>query len=88
MSGEKLTTPTTTDNSLSATIKWYKDSKFCLKFNGRWFKKKRATYTPPNRIDFFVIFKLDSWIRDLDTDFTLEGCLFHCQVQFYCFVAG
>ena len=43
LSDEKLTTPTTTDNSLSATIKWCKDSKFCLKFNGSWFKKKRAT---------------------------------------------
>ena len=27
---EKLTTPTTTDNSLSPLIKWYGDSSFCL----------------------------------------------------------
>ena len=30
LSAEKLTTPTTTDSSLSPLIKWYGDSSFCL----------------------------------------------------------
>ena len=34
LSTEKPTTPTTTDNSLSLSIKWYRNSNFCLKFKG------------------------------------------------------
>ena len=37
---EKLTTPTTTDNSLSPSMKWYKNSKFCLIFKGNCLKQK------------------------------------------------
>ena len=76
MSDKNLTTPTTIDNSLSLTIKWYKDSKFCLKFKGSCLKQKKATYTHPNKINFFIVYELDSWPQDLDTNFTLVGCLF------------
>ena len=34
LSAEKLTTPTTTSNSLSQSIKWNKNSKFCFIFKG------------------------------------------------------
>ena len=27
-------------------------------------------------VNFFIIYKLDSWPRNFDTDFTLGGCLF------------
>ena len=73
---EKRTTPTAIENSLSQTIKWYKYSKFCLKLNGSCLKGKNASYTPPNRINVFIIYELDSWLRDLDSDFTLRSCLF------------
>ena len=52
LSDEKLTTTPRTDNSLSSTIKWYKDSRFCLKFNGSCLKQRNASYTPRNRIMF------------------------------------
>ena len=32
LSTEKVTTPTTTYNSLSPSVKWYKNSNFCLIF--------------------------------------------------------
>ena len=34
VSTEKLTTPTSTDNSLSPSIKWYRNSNLCLVFKG------------------------------------------------------
>ena len=38
-------------------------------------KKKNATLTAPNRI-FFIVYKLDAWSRDLNSNFTLKDCLF------------
>ena len=35
---KKRDTPSTTDNSLSARIKWHKDSNFCLVFRGSCLK--------------------------------------------------
>ena len=34
LSAEKLTTPTTIDDSFSPSIKWYRNSYFCLVFKG------------------------------------------------------
>ena len=76
LSTEKLTTPTTTDNCLSPSIKWYENSNFCLVFKGSCLKQKNATYAPPNIIYFFIVFELDTWSRDLNSDFTLKDCLF------------
>ena len=42
LSAEKLTTPTTTNNSLSPSIKWYGDSNICLLFNS--FKTKKRNF--------------------------------------------
>ena len=51
---EKLTIPTTSGNSTSPSINWYRDSKVsCL-------KQKNTTYTPPNKKDFFFFYKLDT----------------------------
>ena len=41
---KKLTTPTTTDNSLSPSIKSYQDSNFCLVFKGSCLKQRGATF--------------------------------------------
>ena len=38
LSTEKLTTPTTTDASLSPSIKWYRNTNFCLMFTGNCLK--------------------------------------------------
>ena len=76
MSTEELTTPITTDNSLSLSTSWYENSNFCLIFKGNYLKQKNATYTPPNRINFFIGYELDTWPRHLSTDFTLKDYLF------------
>ena len=61
LSAKKLTSLTTTDNSLSPLIKWYGNSNFCLVFKGSCLKSKNATYTPPNRTNFFTVHALDTW---------------------------
>ena len=76
MAVKELTNSNTTNNSLSPSIKWYRDSNFCLVFEERCLKQKKRTYTPPNRIIFFIIYGLDSWSRDLNSDFSLKDCLF------------
>ena len=40
LSTENLTTPTTTDDSISPSIKWYKNSNFCSIFKGSCLKQK------------------------------------------------
>ena len=40
LSTEKLTTPSTTDNSLSPSFKWYGNSNFCLIFKGSCSKQR------------------------------------------------
>ena len=54
LSGKKLTTPTTKDKSVSASIKWYENSNFCLIFKDSCLKKKSATFTPPNILTFLL----------------------------------
>ena len=76
LSTEKLATPTTTDNTHSPSIKWYKNSNFCLIFKGSCLKPKNATFTSSDIINYFVVYELDTWSRDLNSYFTLKGCLF------------
>ena len=42
MSAEKLTTPTTIDDSISSSINWHWDSHFCLVFKGSCLKQKEV----------------------------------------------
>ena len=41
LSTEKLTTPTTTDNSLCTSVLWYRESKFCLIFEESCLRQKK-----------------------------------------------
>ena len=63
--------PTITDNNFSPSINWYGDLYFCLVFKGSCLKQKTETFTPPNPINPFTVYKLDIWSRDLNS-----GCLF------------
>ena len=61
LSTEKLITPATTDNSLSPSVSWYANPNFCLVFKGSCLEQKNATYAPPNIINYFIIYELDTW---------------------------
>ena len=60
LSTKKLTSPTTTDKCLSPSTKWYENSNFCLIFKGSVLKQKKTTFTPPNIINFFIAYELDT----------------------------
>ena len=77
LSAQTLTTLTTTDNSVSPSIKWYRNSNFCLVFKESCLKQKSRTYILPYRTSFFfAVLELDTWSRNLNSDFTLKECLF------------
>ena len=44
LSTENFVTPTTSNNSLSATVKWYEDSNFCLVFIESRLKQEKETF--------------------------------------------
>ena len=76
MSNEKFKPPYTANKSLSPKMVWY-SYKIRLKFKGSCLKQEdQATFTSKNVVNFFVVYELVSWPRDLNTDFTLGGCLF------------
>ena len=58
------------------SVKWHRNSNFCLVFKKPCLKQKNITSTPPNRNNFFIVYELDTWSRDLNSDFTLKDCLF------------
>ena len=55
----------TTNQILSPKLQWNK------------YKQEEATpITPNNVLNSFIVYELDTWSQDLNTDFTLKGCLF------------
>ena len=76
MSTKKLTTPTTTDNSLSNSIKWYENSNFCWIVKNSGLKQKSTTCTALKILSFLIARKLDAWSQDLNSDFASRDCLF------------
>ena len=49
---------------------------FSLIFEESCLKQKSPTFIPPNIIDFFIVYELDTWSEDLNSDFALNNCLF------------
>ena len=76
LADENSTTPTTKDNILSPSIKWYENLNFYLIFKGNCLKQKSATFTAPNVINVFTVYELDTWSPDLNSDFTLKDCIY------------
>ena len=55
---------------------WY-NYKIKLKFEGSCLKQEdKAAFTSKKVLNVFIVDELDAWPRDLNTDFTLGGCLF------------
>ena len=76
MSNEKVQPLYTENTILSPKLLWNK-SKMRSRFEGSCLRQEdTAPFTPTNGVYLFNVDELDSWPRDLDTDFTLVGCLF------------
>ena len=56
-------------------IKWSKSSYF---FNTlkKLLIRKNTTFSPPNITKYFIVYELDTWPRDLNSDFTSKDFLF------------
>ena len=49
------------------------NSKIRLKFKGSSLNQEnKAAYTPKNVVNLFTVHELDTWSRDLNTDFALR----------------
>ena len=62
---------------MSPKLVWMDSSRTRLEFRGSCLKQEdKAAYTPKGLIIFFIVYELDSWPENFDTDFTLGGCMF------------
>ena len=62
------------NKSLCQKVKWYGASKSSEKTNRTSLKQHIATFTPPNIVNFFILFQIVTWPQDLKADFTLYHC--------------
>ena len=54
----------------------YQTSIFYLIFKGRRLNQRNTTFTPLNVIIYFIIYELNTWSRELNSDVNLKDCLF------------
>ena len=47
-----------------------------VEFKVSCLKQEKVTFTPRNVVILSIVYELDTWSRDLSTDFTLNDCLF------------
>ena len=48
--------------------------KIAVEFSESCLKQGKATFSPKNVRNLFIICRLDLWSRDLNTKFTLDDC--------------
>ena len=46
------------------------------KFKGNYLSQGNIYFTHRNVLNLFIVYKLDTWSRNLNSDFTLDDCLF------------
>ena len=49
---------------------------FRMKFKGIYLKQDSASFLHKNIVNLYITYKLDTWSKDLNTDFTLGDSLF------------
>lgn len=74
MSNEKNKCPTTANNCLSPKLK-YHNSKIKTEFDGSFLIQNKVTFTSRNAVNSFIVYKLNTWSRDLYADFALKHYL-------------
>ena len=58
---------------------WMNNFRIRLRFEGSCLKQEDTTpFTLSDVVNLFIVYELDSCPSDLNTDFTLGGCLFGC----------
>ena len=75
LSNEKIKPPTAANNSFSTKMRWINNSKLRVELKGSCLKQVKVTFTTKNVVNLFIVYELDTWSWDLNTDFTLKDCL-------------
>ena len=72
MSNEKFTCADVANVSVCPKLIWVNNTRLRLKFKETCLKQEdKAPLTPKNVVNLFIVFELDIWSRDLNTDLTL-----------------
>ena len=76
MSNETRKPPYTAIKCLSPKL-ILNESRIRFKFEGSYLKQKnKAPFIPKNVVNLFIVYELDTWLRDLNAKFTLKDCFF------------
>ena len=54
------------------------DIKFLFNIKRKLLKAKKRNFHSTKQNNFFIVYELDTWSRDLNNDFTLKHCLCGC----------
>ena len=77
LSNEKFMCAYIANVNVCPKLVWMKNSRIRLKFKGSCQKQEdKAIFTHQNVVNLFIVYELDTWLRDLNTDFTLKDYLF------------
>ena len=57
--------------------------RYLKKLNGSCLKQDKATFTPSNKVHLFIVYELDTWSKDLNTNFILKSNSLKLKLNFY-----
>ena len=57
--------------------------RFLKKLNWSCLKQDKATFTPLNKVHLFIVYELDTWSKDLNTNFILKSNSLKLKLNFY-----
>ena len=75
MSNEKFTLLNTANKSLFLKLVWMYKSRIRLEFKGRCSEQDKVLFTSNSVINLFIVYELNTCLKDLNTEFTLKDCL-------------
>ena len=79
MPNEKFQPPYTTNKILSQKLVYMSNFRIRLRLEGSCLKQEGTTpFTPSNLVNLIIVYKLDSWLLELNNDFVLGCYLFGC----------
>ena len=76
MSQEGFKVPVTSDNSFALKLIFIHNGRIGPKFKGDCLVQDKWSFTQRYVVNLFIVYKLDTWLRDLNLNFTLGDYLF------------
>ena len=68
--------PVTLGNNFASKLTFVHKGRVEAKYKGNWLIQDNISCTHRNAVNLFIVYELDTWSRDLNTDFTLGDYLF------------